>query len=198
MAVKVYGYAENAADVVTLQAYAAVDIIVEDMEAHGQYRILRRFLREGDTLMVVHLSALGDSDEAIREELNYLQKQEVRLQVFELPITMQELDEVSAATVYRTLQEVLLVYQQRSDEMQSLRSVRQQDGIQAAKKAGRRFGRPTIAYPRSWAQILGQWQAHEISASDACRKLKMSRSTFYRMVKRYHQGEEGGPEGCLS
>lgn len=195
---KIYGYAQTDEDVVTLQAYAGVDIIIEDMKERGQYRILRRFLREGDTLMVVHLSALGDSDEAIREELDYLQKQEVRLQVLELPITMQELDEVSAATVYRTLQEVLLVYQQRSDEMQALRSTRQQDGIQAAKKAGRRFGRPAIAYPRSWKHILGQWQAREITALDASRKLKMSRSTFYRMVKRYRQGENGGTEGCLS
>ena len=49
---KIYGYAENDVDVATLQAYAGVDIIAEDMEAHGQYRILRRFLREGDTLLV--------------------------------------------------------------------------------------------------------------------------------------------------
>ena len=167
MPAKTYGYAENSVDVEALQAYAGVDVISEDMPERGQYRMLRRFLREGDTLMVVHLSALGDSDEAIRAELDGLRKQEVRLQVLELPITMQELDEVSAATVYRTLQEVLLVYQQRSDEMQALRSVRQQDGIQAAKKAGRRFGRPAIAYPWSWKHILGQWQVREISTSNA-------------------------------
>lgn len=73
MAAKTYGYAENDADVTELKAYAGVDIILEDMEEHGQYRILRRFLREGDTLMVVHLSALGDSAAAIREELDCLQ-----------------------------------------------------------------------------------------------------------------------------
>ena len=137
MLVKVYGYAENDVDVATLQAYAGVDIIAEDMEAHGQYRILRRFLREGDTLLVVRLSALGHSAEAIRTELDYLQKQEVRLRVLELPITMQELDAVSVATVYRTLQEVLMVYQQQSEEREVERSIRQQDGIQTAKKAGR-------------------------------------------------------------
>ena len=59
MSAKLYGYAENNKDVETLQAYAGIDIILEDMEAHGQYQILRRFLRKEDTLMVVHLSALG-------------------------------------------------------------------------------------------------------------------------------------------
>ena len=46
---KIYGYAENSADIEAMQAYAGVDIIAEDMEAHGQYRILRRFLRKEDT-----------------------------------------------------------------------------------------------------------------------------------------------------
>lgn len=104
---------------------------------------------------------------------------------------------MSADTVYRTLKEVLLVYQQRMDDRQAFRSERQQAGILAARKAGRRLGRPAIAYPRSWKHVLGQWQAREISAVDASRKLKMSRSTFYRMVKRYQQGENGGHEGCL-
>ena len=58
MAAKVYGYAESDADVEALRAYAAMDIILEDMAERGQYQILRRFLREGDTLMVAHWSAL--------------------------------------------------------------------------------------------------------------------------------------------
>ncbi len=199
MTAKVYGYAEDDADVEAFQAFADVDIIVEDDKAERrQYRMLRRFLREGDTLFVVHLSALRWKDATISAELDYLQQRQVKLRVLELPITLQDWDESAVSVMYQTLKEVMQAWQQRHENMQILRSARQQEGIKAAKKAGRRFGRPTIAYPRSWAQILGQWQAHEISASDACRKLKMSRSTFYRMVKRYHQGEEGGPEGCLS
>ena len=65
MAVKVYGYAESEADVYALRAYAVMDIILEDMAERGQYQILRRFLREGDTLIVAHWSALGDSAAAI-------------------------------------------------------------------------------------------------------------------------------------
>ncbi|BAL84384.1 putative resolvase/recombinase [Selenomonas ruminantium subsp. lactilytica TAM6421] len=198
MAAKVYGYAENEADVAELRSFAGVDVILEDMAERGQYRMLRRFLREGDTLMVAHLSALGDSDRAVREEVDYLVQHQIRLQVLELPVTLQDLDEVSAVVVYQTLKDVLQVYQQRDDDRQALRSVRQQEGIQAARKAGRRFGRPAIAYPQGWKHIWKEWQAREISVMEACRKLKMSRSTFYRMAKRYQQGEKGGPEECLS
>ena len=189
MPAKIYGYAENNADVEALQAYAGIDIILEDMEDHGQYQILRRFLREGDTLMLVHLSALGDSDAAVSAEMDYLRARHIRLRILELPITLQELDTASAAFVYQALQEVLLVYQRRQEDRQALRSERQRAGIREARKAGRRLGRPAIGYPKGWNGVWEQWQAREISALEASRKLKMSRSTFYRLVKRYRQGE---------
>lgn len=189
MSAKLYGYAENSNDVEILQAYAGIDIVQEDMEDHGQYQILRRFLREGDTLMVVHLSALGDSDAAVSAEMDYLRARHIRLRILELPITLQDLDTASAAFVYQALQEVLLVYQRRQEDRQALRSERQQAGIRAAKMAGRRLGRPAIGYPKGWNGVWEQWQAREISALEASRKLKMSRSTFYRLVKRYRQGE---------
>lgn len=187
MSAKIYGYAERREDVEAFQDYADVDIILEDMAERGQYRILRRFLRDGDTLLVARLSALGDSAKGICEEVGYLLQQHIRLRILDLPITLQELDESSLSLVYRTLSEVLLSYQRRKDFLQEQRSARQQAGIQAARRAGRQFGRPAVAYPQDWSHVFSQWQAREISAMDASRKLKLSRSTFYRMVKRYQQ-----------
>lgn len=197
MSAKIYGYAENSDDVEALQAYAGVDIILEDRRERGQYQMLRRFLREGDTLFVVRLSALGKSDVSISEELDYLLQRQVRLRVLELPVTLQELDAASEAVVYQALKEVLQVWKQRQAELQEQWSSRQRAGIQAARKTGRKLGRPTIGYPKGWKRIFGKWQAHEISVLEASDKLKISRSTFYRMVKRYQQGEKGG-EVCLS
>ena len=187
MAAKVYGYAESEADVDALRAYAVMDIILEDMAERGQYQILRRFLREGDTLIVAHWSALGDSAAAIGAELDSLQVEHIRLQILDLPITLQDLDEVSVAVVYQTLKEILLVLQQRQDNLQTLHRIRQQKGIQAAKNAGRQFGRPAIGYPKGWKRIFGRYQAKEIRALEASNELKISRATFYRLVKRYRQ-----------
>lgn len=116
MSAKIYGYAENSDDVEALQAYAGVDIILEDRRECGQYQMLRRFLREGDTLFVVRLSALGKSDVSISEELDYLLQRQVRLRVLELPVTLQELDAASEAVVYQALKEVLQVWKQRQAE----------------------------------------------------------------------------------
>ena len=188
MAAKLYGYAESDADADALRAYAAMDIILEDMAERGQYQILRRFMRAGDTLVVVHWSALGDSAAAMGAELDFLQAEHIRLRILDLPITLQDLDEVSAAVVYQTLKEILLVLQQRQDNLQALHRIRQQEGIQAAKNAGRQFGRPAIGYPKGWKRIFGRYQAKEIRALEASNELKISRATFYRLVKRYRQG----------
>ena len=181
MAAKVYGYAETDADVEVLRAYAAMDIILEDLTERGQYQILRRFLREG------HWSALGDSALAIGAEIDYLQAEHIRLRILDLPITLQDLDGVSAAVVFQTLKEILLVLQQRHDDLQTLHRIRQQEGIQAAKNAGRQLGRPAIGYPKGWKRIFGRYQAKEIRALEASNELKISRATFYRLVKRYRQ-----------
>ena len=187
MSVKIYGYAETDEDVAVLQVYAGIDIIVENMMERGQYQILRRFLREGDTLVVAHWSALGDSAAAIGAELDYFQAERIRLRILDLPITLQDLDEVSAAVVFQTLKEILLVLQQRQDSLQALHRIRQQEGIQAAKNAGRQFGRPAIGYPKGWKRIFGRYQAKEIRALEASNELKISRATFYRLAKRYRQ-----------
>lgn len=192
MSAKLYGYAEKSDDIDALQAHAGVDVILEDMPERGQYRMLRRFLREGDTLMVTALSSLGDVDAAIGEELDYFLQHKIRLVVLELPITLQDLDKASTALVYRTVKEVLQVWHQHREAVQEQRLVRQKEGIEAARKAGRQFGRPVIDYPKAWKCVFGQWQARDISATEACRKLKLSRSTFFRMAKRYRQNVTGG------
>ena len=187
MATKVYGYAESDADVEALRAYAAIEIILEDMAERGQYQILRRFIRGGDMLIVAHWSALGDSAVAIGAELDSLQAEHIRLRILDLPITLQDLDEVSAAVVFQTLKEILLVLQQRHDDLQTLHRIRQQEGIQAAKNAGRQLGRPAIGYPKGWKRIFGRYQAKEIRALEASNALNISRATFYRLAKRYRQ-----------
>lgn len=187
MAAKVYGYAETAIDVEALHTYAAIEIILEDKAERGQYQILRRFLREGDTLVVAHWSALGDSAAAIGVELDFFQAGHIRLRILDLPITLRDLDEAAVAVVFQTLKEILLVLQQRQDNLQTLYRIRQQEGIQAAKNAGRQFGRPAIGYPKGWKRIFGRYQAKEIRALEASNELKISRATFYRLAKRYRQ-----------
>lgn len=60
---------------------------------------------------------------------------------------------------------------------------RQREGIAIAKQQGKYTGRKAIPNP-DFDKVIVKWQAGEITAAQAMRKLGMSKSAFYRNVKR--------------
>jgi len=60
---------------------------------------------------------------------------------------------------------------------------RQKEGIQIAKEQGKYKGRPRCNPPEV-EQILKRWQAGEVSATRAMSLMGISKSTFYRMLKK--------------
>ena len=61
---------------------------------------------------------------------------------------------------------------------------RQRQGIDAAKKKGKQLGRPFIQKPSNYNQIIELWKAKEITTIEASRRLGVSKTTFYQMLKR--------------
>ena len=60
----------------------------------------------------------------------------------------------------------------------------QRQGIDAAKKKGKHLGRPFIQKPSNYNQIMEMWKAKEITTIEASRRLGVSKTTFYQMLKR--------------
>ena len=68
---------------------------------------------------------------------------------------------------------------------------RQREGIEAAKAKGKHLGRPKINQPEEFIQIYEQWKRNEITAVKAMKKMGLSSSTFYRMVRKYESRSKG-------
>lgn len=66
---------------------------------------------------------------------------------------------------------------------------RQREGIAIAKEQGKYTGRKAIQ-PMNFDAVVEQWKNGEITAVEAMRRLKMSKSTFYRKVKEAAAKEE--------
>lgn len=66
---------------------------------------------------------------------------------------------------------------------------RQREGIAAAKARGKQIGRPKAKYPIEWKIIYDKWKTKEISAFTAFTYLKLTKSTFYNLVKRYENNQ---------
>lgn len=64
---------------------------------------------------------------------------------------------------------------------------RQREGIEAAKKKGKRLGRPVFILPEKFSEVYERWKRGDITA-----KAAMKRSTFYRQVQKYEENVSKG------
>ena len=68
---------------------------------------------------------------------------------------------------------------------------RQREGIAIAKEQGKYTGRRSKQSP-DFDRVVGQWRNGEITAVEAMRILKMSKTTFYRRIKQASANYEPG------
>lgn len=70
---------------------------------------------------------------------------------------------------------------------------RQREGIEIAKQQGKYRSRKPLS-PPGFQEMVIRWKRGEITAAEACRRLGMSKATFYRKVKeKPHSGDTGNP-----
>jgi DNA invertase Pin-like site-specific DNA recombinase len=65
---------------------------------------------------------------------------------------------------------------------------RQEQGIAAAKANGVKFGRPRLAMPADFLQIMNEWQNGKLALDEVLQMCGMSKSTFYRKVRECREG----------
>lgn len=155
----------------------------KDLERPG-YQALKGSLglRSGDTLYIKSLDRLSRTKADIKSELQWFQKQEIRLMVLDLPTTMIEVPEGQEwiiDMVTNILVEVLASIAEQ--ERQTIRK-RQREGTAVAKQRGKKFGRPKKRVA-DWDNVYFQWCQKRITATKAASILNIFRTQFYKMVR---------------
>lgn len=157
-------------------------------------------LRSGDTLVVKELDRLGRNKEAIKEELEYWRSKGVRVQVCDIPTTMQDFPQEQAwvqdminniiIEVYSTIaeQERLKIKQRREEGMSAMPIGT--DGKKYSERTGKPTGRPKTEYPSEWTHFYNEWKSGNITARSCMESLNLKKSTFYTMVKSYESEQE--------
>lgn len=142
-------------------------------------------LRTGDTLVICSLDRLSRNKENIREELTWFKEKGIRLKILDLPTSLVEVPE-GQEWILDMINNILIEVLSSIAEQERLTiRKRQQEGIQAAKKQGKHLGRPKMKMPDEFISVYEQWKNQKITAKWAMKKLNMSSSSFYRMVKAY-------------
>ena len=133
----------------------------KDFNRPNYQRLLRK-LKPGDVLFILSIDRLGRNYEEIQNQWRILTKEKgVDIVVLDMPLldTRQGKDLMGTFIADLVLQILSFVAQ---SERENIRK-RQAEGIAAAKAKGVRFGRPEIAIPDEFSQIVRQWEKKEIT-----------------------------------
>lgn len=161
---------------------------VESGEDGGlqKYRKLLRRLKPGDLLYIRSLSALGDTYPEIRRQWGLLTREKgIDVSILETPLIDTRRGKLQYGSLIADI--VLDMLDYVSEAEKSARRRRQREGIEKAKREGRRFGRSPLPTPDNFYPVYRQWASREISVEEAAKLCGFSRGTFYRRARQVEE-----------
>lgn len=147
-----------------------------------QYARMLGAMCKGDLLYILSIDRLGRNYEEVQNQWRILTKEiSVDICVMDMPLldTRNGKDLMGTFIADLTLQILSFVAE---SERTNIRK-RQQEGIAAAQARGVRFGRPRAEIPDDFEDIVKAWRSKKITFGEVLGKCKISKSTFYRILR---------------
>ena len=154
-------------------------------------KILSEAVTTDDELYIKSIYRLGRNKEMIKDELRYFKNKGVHVHILNFPQTMAEVKSKSQKNIMELVNNLLIeVFSFMAEEERENIRRRQAEGISLWKqtgktKTGRPYGRPKIQLPSNWQKIYTLWREKRIKSKEAWYLLKVSKNTFYRLVKEF-------------
>ena len=198
---KTYGYAmvsskEQHLDrqILRLQEYVEKDQIIVDkqsgatMERPGYQALKGQLgLRAGDVLYICSLDRLSRNKNDLKNEIRWFQEHDVRLMILDLPTSMIQVPKGQEWIIQMVENILIEVLASIAENERNTTRQRQREGIEAAQMKGKHLGRPKLKIPDDFPMVYQQWKENKFTAKEAMRRLEMSSSSFYRVVKKYER-----------
>jgi len=136
------------------------------------------YVRQGDTIIVESISRFARNTKDLLDLIEQLTAKRVEF------ISKKE----AIDTTTPTGKFMLTIFGAVAELEREYILQRQHEGIAIAKEQGKYKGRKPIIHP-DFERVVSKWQAGDISAVEAMRRLDMKPSTFYRKVKQAAVGD---------
>lgn len=130
------------------------------------------FVREGDVVIVESISRFARNTRDLLELVEQLTEKKV-----EFISKKESLDTSTPSGRF-----VLTIFGAVAQLEREYLLQRQKEGIAIAKQEGKYKGRKPVERPEL-GTVIASWQKGEITAVEAMRRLKISKTTFYRIVR---------------
>lgn len=148
-------------------------------------------LRTGDTLVITSLDRLSRNKEDIRQELQWFREQGIRLMILDLPTSLIEVPE-GQEWILDMINNILIeVLSSMAEQERITIRKRQREGIEAARRKGKHLGRPKLKMPDNFEEVYAEWKKGNMTAKAAIKQLRMSSTSFYRIVRIYESEPKG-------
>lgn len=146
------------------------------------YKAMRRVLREGDVLFIENLDRLGRDYNGILQEWREIRSMGVHIVALDNKELFDSRKFEAMGDVGKLLEnQMLSIFAYVSEQERTKMLRRQKEGIETAKKAGVKFGRPlSISNWELFDQTAQRWIAGEISAAEACRITGSKKTSWYK------------------
>ena len=177
------------------KAYKNIDRVFSDKQSgknfdRPAYIEMKSVVKPGDEVVVKELDRLGRDKDGIKEEIKWFKDNGVVLRILNVPTTLIDFQgqDWIAEMVNNILIEVMGAMAQ--NEREKIRE-RQREGIDAmpvvggkrvSSKTGNAIGRANKVSDDAFQKFLEKNKKGEMSVSECCRELGISRTAWYKRV----------------
>ena len=154
-----------------------------DFERIG-YQYMKRALEASDVLVIMSIDRLGRNyNDIIREWREITKEIKADIKVLDMPLLDTSKNKDLIGTLISDIVLQLLSYVAEQERVNIKK--RQAEGIAIAKAKGKHLGRPKATCPVNWVEVYSQWKQRNITAVKAMETTRLSKVTFYKLVKQY-------------
>lgn len=181
---------ERSAQIERMREHGATEYnLISDREGrHTEYDLFKKnFMQSENILTIEKLSDLGRTTREVHEELLYYKEQDIKVQVLDIPSTMEPHGYGTEWLDY-TLTDMLI---ETMDAMESIkrleRKANRKAGIDALKgtPAWSSYGRPKQQLPDNYEAVMKRWRNKEITAVVAMKLTSLKRTKFYELAREW-------------
>lgn len=143
-----------------------------------QYQLLKKMVRQGDTVVFDSITRMGRNMKDTMKEYEWFAENGVNLVFIKEPMinTDHDQDDVMKQAIQKIILTLLTAFAEKErDEIR----IRQREGIDLAKKNGKHLGRPKAEVTEEFIAIYDEWKSGAITGVEATRKANVSKGTFY-------------------
>lgn len=159
-------------------------------ERPGYHMVKEELLEPGDALIISELDRLGRTKNGIIEELQFYEKNDIRVISLDIPTTQIDLsgfEDDMAKIIMKMLNNILIeVYASIAETELIRKQKRQKEGMQAMKDRGEwdKYGRPRVMNDKEFMKEYKLVLDGHIKPTELMRKLQMTKGSYYRYKKR--------------